>query len=118
MNQFKISFPSGYNIENISNDNIDMMVAFEDETVYYATLFTVSNIQELIEKDNDVYFWAQNMFVVKDLSTTTIRKAVEKSIIDEYFHFIFDKIGTTKNIYGENMTFMQLKDACEPYIHP
>ena len=111
MKKFKISFPSGYNIRNISNDNIDIMVAFEDETVFYATLFTVSNIQELIEKDNDVYFWAQNMFVVKDLKKTTIKEAIAKSIKDEYFYFIFDRIGTIQNVYGENMTFTQLIDA-------
>ena len=111
MKQFKISFPSTYSIEDISNSNIDMMVVFDDDTVYYATLFTVCNIQELMEKNNEVYFWAQDMFIVKDLAITTIRDAVEKSIKDEYFCFIFDKIGTIQNIYGKNMTYEQLVDA-------
>ncbi|MEH3114032.1 hypothetical protein [Pedobacter terrae] len=85
MKQFKIKFPSGYEIADFFNDNIDLHVILPDNRIFFATAFTIINVQYLIEKEQDVYFWLTDMFIVKDLKKITIKRSVEKIIADGFF---------------------------------
>ncbi len=112
MDSFKIIFPTGYQINNVINDNLDIHVVLDNGAVFFATIFTTSNIEYLINKEKDIYFWAINMFIVKDLEKDTIRNAVAKSREDGYFDSIFSKIGTINNIYPKVNSFDELQDMC------
>lgn len=107
---FKIHFPAGYVINDSVNDNLDMHVVLETDEVFFATAITAENIKYLMDKDSDVYFWCVDMFVVKDLKKDTIRSAVRRAREDEYFKFIFCKIGSIEKIYGEGWTFDKVTD--------
>lgn len=92
------------------NDNLDMHVILETDEVFYATAITAENITHLMSKESNVYFWCEDMFIVKDLKKETIRSAVKKSREDECFKFIFCKIGSIEKIYGEEWTFNNIVD--------
>ncbi|WP_299272941.1 hypothetical protein [uncultured Psychroserpens sp.] len=106
--RFKIFFPSGYIIEDYNNDNIDINVIFEDESVFHGTLFTLENINQLMIKNNDDFFWADDMVIVHNLKKTSIRKAVSM-IIEDSVELILTKIGTTSEVY-DDMNFENIKD--------
>lgn len=103
MEPFKIIFLSGYQVKNISDDNLDIHLALENGNVFFATIFTIDNIKSLMLKDNTDYFWASDMVIVKDLRKETIWLAMAEIIRDEYLEGSFSKIGTVKEIYsGKN----------------
>jgi len=103
MENFKILFPAGYNITEITDDNIDVNVILSNGFVYFATFFTISNIKNLMNKD--LYFWSTDMIVVKNLEKETIKKIVLNIIDEELLETSFSKIGTIKEIYSENENF-------------
>jgi hypothetical protein len=105
MEHFKIIFPSGYQIRDIYNDNIDVNVILPDNTVFFGTLFTLQNIQEIMKKTNDLYFWSTDMIVVQDLKKESIYNVVNKVLEEEYLPAIFSKIGMVENIFPEFKSF-------------
>lgn len=72
--KFKIVFPTGYQINNIYNDNIDVNVYLSTGEVYFATLFTVHNIEMLMKRENDYYFYSDSMIIFQDLSLKNIKE--------------------------------------------
>lgn len=111
MSSFKIVFPAGYNIQNVYNDNIDINVVLPDKTVFFATFFTILNIQTLIKNDDSSYFWSEDMVLVKDLKKETIREAVSSIIEDGYLEFSFSKIGTIENVYPKKKYYEEILDG-------
>ena len=112
MSEFKIIFPSGYAIQNITNDNIDVNVILSNGSVYFATVFTILNIQSLMTNEEALYFWSMDMIVIKDLAKETIRNAVAKIIEDGYLEYSFSKIGTIDSVYPGKELFKDiLNDA-------
>lgn len=76
-------------ITDIHNDNIDIEVIFSDKTRYSATVFTVKNIETLMEKDaktgenNDgQYLWCPDLLIIHDLKEVTILDTIQH-LIDE-----------------------------------
>ena len=111
MEEFKVRYPAGYtnNVKDITNDNMDINVVFSNGTVHFATIFTIKNIQELMSKDNGLYFWAMDMVIVIDLERNTIRKAIGDMIKDGYFYEMFSSIGTIESVYPDkNYTFSDI----------
>src|SRR5688572_23757080 len=106
---FKILSPPGYQVKNILNENIDINVVFENGDVFFATLFTVQNIQTLMVRDKTPYFWATDMIIVEDLDKDTIKKAVGCAIADGYLDSAFTKIGTIEKVYPHGSTYEKLK---------
>lgn len=82
-------FPTGYddNISDIYNDNIDVNLVVYKETgmVYYytTTLYTVKNIECLIEKEN--YFSVLDGIVIDNLSIEQISFIIKTIIQNEDF---------------------------------
>ncbi|SNR60829.1 hypothetical protein [Hymenobacter mucosus] len=116
---FKLVFPGGYYIPteddfadlpgydgnpSITDHNLDVYVLFEDGRVYVGTAFTVANVAQLLAKDG-FYFWASDMFIVKDLAQQTIRDAVQKAIADSCFSAIFSFIGFAAAIFPDFVSY-------------
>nr|WP_288837200.1 hypothetical protein [uncultured Flavobacterium sp.] len=108
---FKIKFPGGYRIENISNDNIDVNVITENGFVFFATFFTISNIQDLLTRQEEVYFWATDMIIITDLEIKTIRKAIFEIVNNEHLSLSFSEIGTIEQVYSNISSYEDV--VCE-----
>ncbi len=85
--KYKIFYPTGFQVKDILNDNIDINIIFENGDTYFATLFTIKNVEYLMKTaTNEIekkYFWATDMIIVKDLMEKTINETIEH-IINAY----------------------------------
>ena len=70
-----------------TNDNIDIQVRMRNGRVYVATMFTVSNLTELLaryeqsgECASGTYVWAVEMIVMKDLTEQSILKTIDDMV--------------------------------------
>jgi len=106
--KYKVVFPTGYNIDNNQNDNIDINIVLENNNVYFATLFTLKNVIHLMEKESMSYFSADSMVIVKNLNEETINKVVEQVIEKEELDSTFSKIGTIQKIFNTEKKFKEL----------
>lgn len=111
---YKIVFPTGYNDVNQLNDNIDINIILSNGDVYWGTLFTIRNIQFLLQKEAGSCFWATNMLIVKDLRKETLREAIAETLEDKYFEKVFSKIGDIKKQYP-GLTFDEISDMANGY---
>jgi hypothetical protein len=96
---FKITFPGGYHETNELDDNIDVHIVLKSGDVFVGSLFTLSNIQKLINQFNSASFWASDMIIVKDLGHKTIREAIREIIDDEYLEHACTHIGRIEKRY-------------------
>lgn len=99
--QFKILCPGGYHVEDEFNGNIDLNIVLDTEEVFFATVFTVGNVQALLARSPEPYFWSVDMFVVDNLRVATIREAVASIVHEGLAATIFGRIGTTATVYGD-----------------
>jgi len=98
--QYKIMFPAPYQVLDIYNDNLDINIVLENGEVYFGTLFTLKNIQYLMESDSDIYFWSTDMLIMKDLSYESISIVVKKLLDDGILKQVFSKIGTIESVFS------------------
>ena len=98
-NNFKIKYPTGYQVKDIYNDNLDIHIILPNEEVYFATLFTLANIKDLMENDGTIHFWASDMIIVRSLNELDITTAIDEMISSTYFANAFSKIGTIQSVY-------------------
>jgi hypothetical protein len=80
---YKITVHAGLEGLDPIKDNVDVEVVFDDASRYWATFFTLENIQKIMEnyeKSGECmkgfYFWATDMIVVRRLSRENISKVV------------------------------------------
>lgn len=77
---FTVNYPTGYNVKDIYNDNIDINIILEDGRIFFATFFTVNNIIYLMDNETNSFrrdhFWATDMVIVRDLSVATIEQTI------------------------------------------
>lgn len=111
---FKIVFPSGYIVEDIINDNLDVNIVFSNGKVYFATLFTVDNVKKLLNKYN--YFWSCDLLVVQNLKKITIKNSLKKFIEDGYLDSAFTEIGNIKEVYHDNLNYNDIIDLASDII--
>ena len=107
---FKISFPTGYQQTDIFQDNIDVNIILANGDIYFGTCFTVLDIQSIMSKGEEPYFWATDMVIVKDLRKETIREVVDYIIAEEYIDIIFSKIGTIGDHHIIWSSFEEIED--------
>jgi hypothetical protein len=105
MSTFKIFFPSGYDVNDIENDNIDVNVILPDGAVFFATFFTIQNIERIMNNEKGLFFWSTDMVILKDLKENTINNTIEKIIQDGYLELIFSKIGSVESVYSGYKSF-------------
>lgn len=108
---FKITFPGGYNVVNFINSNIDVNITLPTGKVYFATFFTILNVEYLLECGNDEYFWAADMLIVRNLEKATIRSSVSKIIEEHYQDVVFSEIGSVESIF-ELKSYDDILDMC------
>jgi hypothetical protein len=65
--QFKVRCPAGYHVEDVFDDNLGLNMVLDTEEVFFATAFTVRNVQALLARSPEPYSWSVDMF---SLSTT------------------------------------------------
>ncbi|WP_426790740.1 hypothetical protein [Sphingobacterium sp. WOUb80] len=99
--KFKVRFPAPYQVVNVYNDNLDVNIILENDEVYFGTLFTLTNIDKLMEKNREIYFWSTDMLIVKDLSYQGIHAALDAVLNDGRFNSFFSKIGMVKDFYSD-----------------
>lgn len=65
------------------NDNVDLKVYFDDGRIYSATVFTLKNIQALLERYKEtgeclsgLYFYTVDMLIVERLTIEIIERVI------------------------------------------
>ncbi|SHJ97527.1 hypothetical protein SAMN02745163_02968 [Clostridium cavendishii DSM 21758] len=83
---------------NVHNDNTDVIVEFDIWDRWVASFFTYSNINKLIENNQNTgeclcgkYFWAANMLLVDEVSRKRIQEVIEHLINKNEFEGVFKK---------------------------
>lgn len=115
LKDFKIIFPGGYGEADELMDNIDINIILKNGDVYFATAFTLQNIGSLMSRDDGSVFWATDMFIVKNITKTTLRDAVAELIAQgNYISDAFTWIGTMDKQYP-GKTFDDLPDMADGF---
>lgn len=96
--EFRVIAFSSFSDVNVLNDNIDINVIFPNGDVFFATLITIQNIQQLM--DGDSFFWIDAMLIVSSLDKENIKRSIIEIIENNYFEKIFSKIGNLKTLDG------------------
>ncbi|MDF2849700.1 MAG: hypothetical protein K0S31_385 [Sphingobacterium multivorum] len=99
--KFKVLFPAPYQVVDVYDDNLDINIILENDEVYFGTLFTLTNINKLMEKNREIYFWSTDMLIVKELSYQGIHAALQAVLNECYFNSVFSKIGVVEDIYSD-----------------
>lgn len=110
MRDFKIVFPIGYQVSDVFDDNLDINIVFENGDVFFGTLFTLSNVEKIMSNENEDHFWSTDMLIVRNLELSTIKKAINKIVYENYEEEIFSKIGTIQTIFPQNHSFHTIID--------
>ncbi|MBT2622620.1 hypothetical protein [Chryseobacterium sp. ISL-6] len=108
MTDFKIVFPEGYNVNDYNDDNIDLNIIIPSGQVFFSTFLTILNINNLMIRDNDLYFWATDMIIVKNLMKETIKSSVSKMISDRYLESACSEIGKIHEIFPDYNAYSDL----------
>ena len=98
---FKVLCPAGYHVDDVYNDNMDLNIVLDTEEVFFATAFTVRNVQALLARSLEPYFWSVDMFIVDNLRVPTILEAVACIVQEGMADTIFGRIGTTATVYRD-----------------
>lgn len=106
----KVRFPTGYQVEDVFNYNLDFHLILENGKVFYGTFFTLDNIHSLMKANQLVYFWAEDMVIMENLRKETLRKALDNIMDDGFMKMILCEIGTIQSIYPEVGSFDELVD--------
>lgn len=111
---FKVFCPAGYHVEDVFDDNLDLNIILDTEEVFFATVFTVRNVQVLLDCSPEPYFWSVNMFIVDNLRVPTILDAVASIVQEGRADAIFGRIGTTTTVYaGLGYSFAHLPEQLQ-----
>jgi hypothetical protein len=108
---FKVLCPAGYHVEDVFDDNLDLNIVLDTEEVFFATVFTVRNVQALLGRSPKPYFWTVDMFLVDNLRVPTILAAVASIVEEGLADTVFGRIGTTATVYkGNGHSFAHLPE--------
>jgi flagellar biosynthesis component FlhA len=108
---FKIIFPTGYNVTNPDNDNIDVNIVLENRKVFFATIFTLENIKQLLNQENENYFWATDMITAKNISKQEIKKIITEIVNEEYIEQICSEIGNIEDVFPDSeIQYIDIED--------
>lgn len=107
---YKIIFPTGYiNAEtNILNNNIDINIIFDTGDIYFGVLITAINIQNIMKRSNESYFFIDDLFIIRDLRKETIENSINTVIEQDIFTEIFTKIGILGESFYNGVSFESL----------
>ncbi|MCS3869427.1 flagellar biosynthesis component FlhA [Chryseobacterium ginsenosidimutans] len=108
---FKIIFPTGYNIVNPNNDNIDVNIVLENKKVFFATIFTLENIKHLLDEGHESYFFVTNMIIAKNITKPEIKKVITEIVSEECIEHICSEIGNIEDIFPDSkIQYIDIED--------
>lgn len=70
-------------VENHLNDNTDVTVTLGDGRVFSFTAFTPLNLMSLMDRERVAYVLSEDMVVLREITETNVRAAVEEMLEDE-----------------------------------
>ncbi len=105
---------STYEEVDVLNDNIDVKIVLSSNLVYAGTLYTVSNIMDLIENTFPQYFIAEDMILVKDLSYISINKVIIDILEKNLIQSCMSMIGTITEVFIKANSFADIKNYGSP----
>ena len=105
---------SDYDEVDVLNDNVDIKIVLSSNLVYAATLYTLSNIKELIENTIPKYFVSEDMIIVKDLHYPSINEAILDILEKDLMHLCMSLIGTIDQIFTGVTGFADIKNYGSP----
>ena len=91
--------PGGHHVEDVFDGNLDLNIVLDTEEVFFATAFTVRNVQALLACSPETYFWSVDLFILDNLSVPTILAAVAHIVQAGMADTVFGQIGTTATVY-------------------
>jgi len=106
---FKVFSVLSYDAHDVFNDNIDLRVITEDEIVFAGTFVTRANVDALMVGNKRSFLWIDDMVIVEDLRIETIRDIVITMVNDKFLSSAFSKIGSIKEVYGDDKSFDTLE---------
>jgi hypothetical protein len=82
----------------IVDDNTDVIVTFNDGSVYVATFFTYANVENLRRKNAETreclsgkYFWASDMILIDRVDRGSIEQVIADLLREDSFDTVFSK---------------------------
>lgn len=106
--KFKIIFPTGYEGTDSLNDNIDINIILDNGKIYFATFFTINNINDLMRKENIGYFSADSMVIVESLEKENIYYSIKNIILNDDLNNLCSEIGHLKSFQDGKYLFTDL----------
>lgn len=83
---------------HVLNDNLDVVVRFDDGKCYAATFFTLTSIGRLMAQYQETgeclggrYFWSSSMIIVHDLRRETVEACIADLIASGEFADVFEE---------------------------
>lgn len=80
-------------IDDPSDENLDVFIHFENGEEYVLSFFTLKNISRLMSKNklmgeqlNGAYFWSSDMVIITEISEDSIMRTVEDLIKSHSFY--------------------------------
>lgn len=85
--------------KEITDDNSDVIVTFDDDSEYIATFFTYENINTLMNKNKQTgenlsgaFFWAKDLILIEKIERILILQVINELIQSDGFEQVFSKI--------------------------
>lgn len=104
----RINFPTGYQVMDLNNDNIDILIILEGGMVYAITAFTTENIAKLMKDNAEHFFWGTDMVIFSDLKIETIKEGIREMQEGSLFEDFFEPIGNIESVFGKPPVFGDL----------
>lgn len=107
----KLYFPTGYNVEDIYDEVLDVHIILDNKHVYFGAFFTLKRIQGLMSEMDEKYesdylgglfFWEEDMVIVENMALETIKKVTRYIVKDELYERMFSRIGDVDSIYEDS----------------
>ena len=94
---YRVWLPADLDPSEFEDGNADVHVYLENGEHYFATFFTMRNIESLIKKFREtgecsfgLYFWAAGMIIVEGLSEDTVIRTIDQLLVESQFQEAFD----------------------------
>lgn len=94
---YRVWFPADLEPSKAEDDNADVHVYFKNGEHYFATFYTVRNIESLFEKNrrtgeysSGLYLLSPDMIIVERLTEDIVIRTIDALLADSLFHSAFD----------------------------
>ncbi|EAY24865.1 hypothetical protein [Microscilla marina] len=112
----RLSFPTGYKAQEIQDSNVDVYIILDNQDVYYATFFTLKNIQKLMSKAGigsaeGCYFWVADMVIIESITLNNIVVAIQDLIQSYSIDKALSKVGNESEFVSTPSEWLNLVEV-------